>query len=288
MNFTSFLEQAWRDHGDHPQAVGEQLKSAQALLTEPAQVAGLSNILVHVLGEHLGDWAAAQAELTRLQAHPQCQNDAATSAVRVGLAALALAQGEVPQGTKLTDGERVRALCSACAVCLGREELGNAAALFELSLKLVAAMPAESVGFERALAVAANNLACTLGELPQRDAEQDAQMLQAAQAARKYWEIAGTWLEVERAEYVWAKTCLRAGQVQQAAEHAAACLGLCQAHNAPAFELFFAHEVAALAARALGYDAAFQAARQAALNAFAALEPADQAACQKERDALAA
>ena len=289
MHFDQFLEQAWSDHGGTPLAVGEQLKTARTLLTETGQVAELARILVHVFGEHLGDWVGANTELARLQEHLLCLNDAAAaSAVRVARGALSLAQGQVPQGAALDEEERVRALCSASAVCLGRGELGNASDLFELGLKLVALLPAASSGYERSLAVAANNLACALGDLPLRDEAQSAQMLRAAQTARRYWELAGTWLEVERADYVLAKSCLRAGQVRQAAAHAAACLSLCQANRAPAFELFFANEIAALASRALGYGAAFEAARAAALNAYHGLDPQEQATCQGERDALLA
>ena len=287
MNFDQFLQQAWSEHGDSAWAVGERLKSARERLTEPAQVPALARILVHVFGEHLGDWAGGIRELTLLQ--PHCAADAAAaSAVRVGLAALSLAQGQVPQGARLSEQERVSALCSASAICLGREELQNASDLFDLGLKLALLLPEPAQGFERALAVAANNLACALGELALRDEAQTAQMLKAAQTSRRYWEIAGSWLEVERAEYVLAKSFLRAGQLPQAAEHAVACLGLCQTNQAPAFELFFAHEITALAARALGFGAAFEAARQKALDAFAALDAADQGACQGERDALLA
>ena len=287
MNFDQFLEQAWSAHGDNAYAVGEQLKSARTLLTQSAQGPGLARILVHVLGEHLGEWSSAQRELALLQEHPLCcSDDQALSAVRVAQAALSLAQGQVPQGAKLSDVERVQALSSASAICLGRDELGNASELFELCLKLVALLPAASTGFQRPLAVAANNLACALGELPLRSEEQDAQMIKAAQTARQYWELAGTWLETQRADYVLAKSFLRAGKTQQAASHAVDCLTLCRSNDAPPFELFFAHEIAALSAKALGYGAAFEAARQSALQAFDALAAPDQAACKAERDAL--
>ena len=287
MNFDQFLQQAWSEHGDNAWAVGERLKSARDLLTEPAQVPGLARLMVHVFGEHLGDWAAGNRELALLQQHCAADEQAA-GAVRIGLAALSLAQGQVPQGARLADQERVAALCSASSICLGRQELQNASDLFDLGVKLAQLLPETAKGFERALAVAANNLACALGELALRDEAQTAQMLKAAQTARRYWAIAGGWLEVERAEYVLAKSLLRAGQLAQAAQHAVACLELCQANQAPAFELFFAHEIAALAARALGFGAAFEAARQKALDAFAALDAADQSACQGGRDALLA
>ncbi len=289
MNFEQFMEQAWSTHGDNAYAVGEQLKGARTLLTQSPQVAALARILEHVLGEHLGDWSSAQSELALLRQHPLCQDDPqALSAVRVAQAALSLAQGLVPEGAKLTDEERVRALATASAICLGRGELGNASDLLALCLKLVALLPPGSAGFQRSLAVAANNLACALGELKLRSEEQVDQMIQAAQAARQCWQQAGTWLEIQRAEYVLAKSFLRAGKIPQAASHAVECLNLCRANDAAPFELFFAHEMAALSAQALGYGAAFEAARQSALQAFVALDAQVQAACQAERDALLA
>jgi hypothetical protein len=289
MNFDQFLQQAWSEHGDNAYAVGQQLKTACPALTQPFQVAELTRILVHVFGEHLGDWGSGQSELTRLQAHPLSQSDAqAHSAVRVAQAALSLAQGVVPQGAKLSDEERVRALSSASAICLGREELGNASDLFDLCLKLVALLPEGSAGFERPLAVAANNLACALGELPLRSEEQTAQMVKAAQIARQYWALIGTWLETQRADYVLAKSHLRAGHLPAAASCAVDCLSLCQTNNAAPLDMFFAHEITALVARALGYGAAFEAARQSALKVFDMLDTKDRTVTQGERDALLA
>jgi hypothetical protein len=41
-------------------------------------------------------------------------------------------------------------------------------------------------------------------------------MIFAAKTTRKYWEIAGTWLEIERAEYRLAMTYLAAGDLNVA------------------------------------------------------------------------
>lgn len=70
-------------------------------------------------------------------------------------------------------------------------------------------------------------------------------MKSAARVARQYWEVAGTWIEVERAEYRLAMTMLAAGDPVAALEHAELCLKICTSNNAEPFEHFFAHEARA-------------------------------------------
>ena len=63
----------------------------------------------------------------------------------------------------------------------------------------------------RALAVAANNLASSLEERSTRSAGERELMILAAQTARHYWGRAGGWLETERAEYRLAMSWVQAG-----------------------------------------------------------------------------
>ena len=67
-------------------------------------------------------------------------------------------------------------------------------------------------------------------------------MLFAAKLARKYWELAATWLEVERAEYRLSQSHLSAGEIELAIQHAKLCLEICQNNSANPMELFFAYE----------------------------------------------
>lgn len=62
----------------------------------------------------------------------------------------------------------------------------------------------------RALAVTGNNLACTLEEKNHRSLQETELMILASRTARKYWELAGGWLEISRAEYRLAMNYLQA------------------------------------------------------------------------------
>src|SRR5688572_1370988 len=117
MSFDSFVEQAWQDHADHTEAVAERLANSPRRITTPAQVAPLVRLVVHVFGEHLGRWQDGQRLLDALREHPHTRGDAAAeSALRVGSAALTLAQGG--SAPALDAEERLASLASASAISL--------------------------------------------------------------------------------------------------------------------------------------------------------------------------
>ena len=71
MSFTDFVTHAWDEHATQPATVAERLATeGVALVTEPAHVAPLAQLVHHVLGEHLGRWDDGLAALHALAAHP--------------------------------------------------------------------------------------------------------------------------------------------------------------------------------------------------------------------------
>ena len=137
----------------------------------------------------------------------------------------------------------------------------------------------------RALAANSNGIAATLQEgvlregVPLQPTTRQL-MIEAAQVARSQWERAGTWLEVERAEYRLALCWLAAGDADCALQHAQCCEAMVSQNGALPLEVFFAAEALFLTARALG-DSRRQAAAQAtAQRAFNALPASDQGWCR--------
>jgi hypothetical protein len=117
----------------------------------------------------------------------------------------------------------------------------------------------------RSLAVGGNNLAAALEEKPDRGEAETQVMIAAAEAGRKYWKLAGGWLEEERAEYRLTRSLLQAGEPAKAVAAARRCIDVCARNQAPPFEQFFGHAVLALAQRAAGDQAAFEETRRQAL-----------------------
>ena len=119
-----------------------------------------------------------------------------------------------------------------------------------------------------------------------RSADDRALMILSAQSARRHWERAGTWLEVERAEYRLAMTWLQAGDVAQARQHAQACLDIVAANEGAALERFFGWEALGVVERAAGNASAHAAALERVRAEFDELSSDDQSWCKESLDKL--
>ncbi len=287
MDFNQFIETAWNEHADQPQAVADRLVESTAVIARADDVAPFARLVTHVYGEHLGLWTQGVALLEALRAHPHC-NDTATAALNRGIATLRYAGGDSAALAPLEREDRIAVLAATSAALVGRGDTTGALAAYAEALQLAEdGLPAGSPAL-RALAVGGNNLAATLEEKPDRDAEATQGMVAAAHGALKYWRLAGTWLEEERALYRLARSLLQAGDPYAAAENARHCVDVCQRNDAPAFEQFFAFVVLALSERSAGNAQASDAARSEALRWYGQVHADEQPWCKAELEALGA
>lgn len=288
MDFETALSRAWSDHADDARAVAARWAELQMLITDDAQIERLATLMHHVHGTHLADWHGGMAALETLRELAPYSDAGASGAARRRMqASLAICAGAPTPDETLTPSDRIR-VAALAADNLVAHDTPRAAAALRRALEQAAhsGLP-DSDPMQRALAAAANNIACELEERPARSAGDRALMLLAAQAARTHWARAGGWLETERAEYRLAMSWLKAGDPGHAREHAQACLAIVAAHGAPALEQFFGAEALARAERAAGNPPAHAAAQALAQAAFDALGPDDQAWCRPSLEALA-
>jgi len=259
----AFIEQAWNDHVNDLPAVLARLNQGEALLAEsPAKLNDFLQLAAHLHLEHRGD-AQAMASLLDRQALLVAGDANAQSTVESTVAkarlTMALLRGESPDASALPIAVRVRAHGDAACGLAGRGDHEQARRLLQAAAAIARdADDAHRTPAGKALAASYNNLAGVLLD-GSRSPPADALMLEAAAQARSAWAAAGTWLNVERAEYLLAIAHAAAGQGAQAAEHAQACAAICDANAADAFERFFAQEAMARALIAQGQpDAARQ------------------------------
>ena len=66
MTFNEYLKKSWTEHGDHSQQVASTFAEGLALLEKPEQISDLARLVVHVAGEHLGDWQSGEQWLQKL------------------------------------------------------------------------------------------------------------------------------------------------------------------------------------------------------------------------------
>ena len=216
MDMKQFLAEAWEQHGADAEAVFDRLPKGAELAAQPSHLASLSALIVHVAGEHLGRWQDGLQlldHLTRHASHDESSPEGKT--VWRSMAILSHCAGdEEGQAAQAARGrsaaseasDEIRLLAVATSALAARGRSAEALVDFTRALELAAYGPGADDPAARSLAVSGNNLACTLEETKERSEEESSLMLAAAEAARKYWEIVGTWLEVERAEYRLAMT----------------------------------------------------------------------------------
>ncbi len=284
--FDAFIESAWTEHGDRPAAVAERLAQSLHRVETPEQLPPYARLLTHVFGEHLGAWAEGIALLQTLGARPGCGDGAAADAVMQGVALLRYAAGERAALDALAPQQRVAVLAGAASALAGRRAFDAALAAHAQALREADGLAVLEAPTVRALAIGGNNLAAALEQRAERDAAQTDAMLAAAASALRHWRQAGGWLEEERAAWLLARCLVKAGRPAAALASAAQCLALCEAHGAPPFERFFGHAVTALAQRAAGDAAAFEAQRGLARLLFEQLAPDEQPACRSALDEL--
>jgi hypothetical protein len=131
----------------------------------------------------------------------------------------------------------------------------------------------------RSLASFSNNIAGTLQEQSPLNAQQCVLMLRAAKIARTHWQRAGTWREVERAEYRLSVCFTAAGDGLRAVEHAKQCNEIVQANGSEPLEVFFAAEALALAALQTQDRSLFSEALRTAEQSFTEIDKLDQGWC---------
>lgn len=278
-----FLKTAWSDHGDHPQTVADRLAGALNRVHATAQLPPFVRLLVHVYGEHLAQWQTGEALLVSLREQLVFEPDeAATQALLSGIATLRYAGGDASALDALAASDRASALATAASASAAQHDTGRAIASYTEALRIAdLGLPAGSPVL-RELAIAGNNLAITLEQKKDRQSDETSALVVCAQAALIYWKLAGTWLEEERAEYRLARSLLQAGQAVTAIAAAQRCVAVCVAHEAPAFEQFFAYAVLAMAHQAAGQASAYAHNCLLALGHWETLEPEDRPWCRDD------
>lgn len=237
MSFEEFINQAWDDHAVKTHEVAEKLRH-QSVAQSASEIVQVAGLVTHVFGEHLGQWDDGIRVLQALK-----QPDEETkAAIERSIASLELSSGKPQKLKTLTTSDQIRVLAVSASALSEQKQAAKAEQFFRDALTKAHGLKREDPA-NRALAVTGNNLACALEEKKSRSKDETTLMITAAEAARKYWEIAGTWLHVERAEYRLANTYMKADDLARALKHAQECLRICQANNADETELKYANEI---------------------------------------------
>jgi tetratricopeptide (TPR) repeat protein len=287
MTFDDMIEQAWDDHADHAVAVADRLAAAAPTIAGQAQFAPFAGIVTHVYGEHLGECERGVALLNSLRKLPAFADTPMVGGVVTrGVATLRLVGGDAAAAAALDTEDRAAALAMAASALTARGEYARALDAYAQAVRIAPSLPAGSPAF-RALAIGGNNLSASLEDKGNRTPSESEGMIAAARGGLAFWRKAGTWLEEERALYRLARSLLAAGQPGEAALCAQECAKICDEHNAPAFERFFASAVLARALREDGRPQDYRRVRNDALGWFDAVPDDEREWCEADLAELA-
>jgi hypothetical protein len=281
MTLDEFLKQAWKDHANQTDEVATRMNEAHYLIERNDQIPPLCQLITHVLGEHLGSWDKGIDLLQKIKEvsvfDPLTESG---KAIDRSIASLDLAAGRKESLVKLSVSDQVRALAVAVSALSEQKNAENSKKLFLEAIEKVKMTADNSDPAHRALAITGNNLACSLEVRKTRTNDETELMILAAQTARQHWGIAGTWLEIERAEYRLSQTYLKANEFTKALEHAKNCLDIVQENKGPSLEFFFGYEVLALAEKANNNSNGFSNAVEQMKMNFERLSTDDQSWCK--------
>ncbi len=104
----------------------------------------------------------------------------------------------------------------------------------------------------RKVAVDLFNMVWDYMEKPNRTVEESDHMLHAAHASRYHWELVGTPLNLARGEWQVSRVYTVLGRAEPAQYHARRCLEITLANGYGDFDLAFAYEAMARAAKVAG------------------------------------
>ncbi len=276
MNFLDYLNKAWNDHAHDAKAVAANFKDNFSLITSEGDALAMGNLIVHVCGEHLGDWDRGLALINELKFNSNIQDQSGLNRFNA-----ILELGKNPAHSVLgfpkSDQIRIFAVTASALAALG--DLSRASDYLEQAEILAEEGLTKEDPANRSLAITGNSLASALEEKNERSKAEVELMVMAAQMARKYWEIAGGWIEVERAEYRLASTYLKANQKERALMHAKKCLEIIEANGNEPLEVFFGNEILAMIYHAEENRTGYMEALTGMEIAFGRLSEADRSWC---------
>ena len=240
-------------------------------------VMAITRLIVHVCGEHLGEWPRGIELLRKLKNNASIKDP---SEMNRYMAILNLGNNPNTSIDNFSPSDQARIYAATASALANLGGLKIAGKFLKLSAEIISTQLTNEDPANKALAITGNNIACSLEDKPERQESEVELMILAANTGRKYWEIAGTWKEIERAEYRLSQTYFKAGRLDESLLHAKVCLEINSQNNNEALEIFFGYEALAMVERELKNMSAFNTALDKMKLAFASLSVEDQSWCK--------
>lgn len=281
MDFNTYLDKAWNDHATQATTVVNTFPEGLKLVQTSSDLEQLGRLATHVYGEHLGRWNDGLSFINTLSKHLQfSESSSVGKSFSIFKGALSLSTQPSFDLESYSASDKIRILAMSASSLSEQGQPDRATDYFLKALELGQSGISKEDPANKSLAITANNLACRLEEKSSLSNIETDLMILAARVARKFWEVAGSWKEVERAEYRLSQSYLRAGKSEESFIHAQNCVEICSGNSAPALEFFFGYEALALAEKAKGNALGYETAMTQMKKYFEQLSDDDKSWCE--------
>lgn len=287
MGFKKFIDDAWMKHEKQTTEVVSGYTQGIELLQSEEDVLGLARLASHVATDHNFNFETATVTLEKLQQHSLSQGSATQSQLKRMIATMKFIAGQAVDVSQLSVSDRTIIFISAAASFLFQKNFEKSETLLNNAIAASHSIKDSKDPAFRTLAMSTNNMAAAISERAVLNAHEKRLMIDLAQYARNFWEKAGTWLQVERAEYYLSKYFRKINDFENAEQHALLCLHICEKEKAEPLEHFFAHEALALTFREKGSDVQYHRHLEQMHHYFNQCQESDQSWMRESLEKLA-
>ncbi|OQW49132.1 MAG: hypothetical protein A4S09_03455 [Proteobacteria bacterium SG_bin7] len=189
MAFSDYIQEAWKNHSTQCEKVAADFPRAATLAITHDEINQFVELVIHVMGEHLGKWKEGISFLTNLKKITSfSKNSDVGVAIKCAIAAFQISDEQTPDLRSFTRSEQIRILALA-ATNLCDRDFKKSKRLLSQAVALAETNVEKRDPANRAIAVTSNNFACGLEEKKSRTPEETEWMIACAEIARKYWEL---------------------------------------------------------------------------------------------------
>lgn len=186
-SFKEYLDHAWKLHKTDAKSVADEFKSKFTLMESEDDVMSMAELIVHICGEHLGNWEQGIDLLKKLKNNAPIKDKEQMKRL---VAILNLGNNPNISIAEFSPSDQVRIYSATASALANLGGLKNAEKLFDKALLLAVDLVKEDPA-NKALAAAGNNIARIIEKKEVKNPQDTELMMKASTVAKKYEEIAG-------------------------------------------------------------------------------------------------
>ena len=276
MTFSEYLNHAWNIHPTESSKLLSEFKQHFYLIETEENINDLAHLITHVSGEHLAKYKVGLDLVEELSRHSKLSDK---KMINRFMAILSLAEDSQTQVEHFSESDQLRIFALTAAALAPHQETERAETYLKTATERALLNLKKDDPAFRTIAASSNSIASNLEEKSELNLLQKNLMITAANMARRFWEIAGTWKEVERAEYRLAYSHKKAQQFDKALAHASTCIEIIAENGSDPFELFFGYEALGLVEKERGNPVGFKTAGEKMRSLYEQINPDLQVWC---------